>query len=70
MPRKDDTARRELRELLTKVRDQLDGPPLSPALVLTLRALLGMLGEQDLGKRRLIRDDISVYLAETWGEQR
>jgi nitrate/nitrite-specific signal transduction histidine kinase len=69
LAKQDDTARRDLRELLTMLRDQLSMPPLSPALRTALEAILRMLGEQDLGKRVVMRDQISAYLAETWGEQ-
>jgi hypothetical protein len=69
LAKQDDTARRELRELLTMLRDQLSMPPLSPAFVVAMEAILRMLGEQDLGKRMAVRDQISAYLAETWGEQ-
>jgi hypothetical protein len=68
MPKDDDIARRDLRELLTMLRDLLDGPPLSVKFRLTIEALLDMLGEQDLDKRLATRDRISAYLAETWGE--
>jgi hypothetical protein len=68
MPKDDDIARRELRELLAGVRDLLDGPPLSVKFQLTMEALLDLLGEQDLDKRLATRDRISAYLAETWSE--
>ena len=67
-PGPDQTAHRELRELLVALRDLLDGPPLSVRFRLTMEALLDMLGEQDLGKRLATRDHLSAYLAETWGE--
>jgi len=68
MANPNDIARRDLRELLTMLRDQLGMPPLSPAFVVALKAILNMLGEQDLGKRLAVREQISAYLAETWGE--
>jgi hypothetical protein len=68
LAKQDDTARRDLRELLTMLRDQLSMPPLSPSFVVVLKAILNMLGEQDLDKRLAIRERISAYLAETWGE--
>jgi hypothetical protein len=68
MPNSDDIARRDLRELLTMLRDGLDQPPLSVKFRLTMEAVLDLLGEQDLGKRLAARERISAYLAETWGE--
>jgi hypothetical protein len=68
MPKDDDIARRELRELLIGVRELLEGPPLSVKFRLAMEAMLDMLGEQDLGKRLAMREQISAYLAETWGE--
>jgi hypothetical protein len=68
MPNSDDIARRDLRELLTMLRDGLDQPPLSVKLRLAMEAVLDLLGEQDLGKRLAARDHLSAYLAETWGE--
>ena len=68
MPKDDDIARRDLRELLTMLRDALDQPPLSARFRLTMEAVLDMLGEQDLGKRLAAREHISAYLVETWGE--
>jgi hypothetical protein len=68
LAKQDDTARRELRELLVMVRDALDQPPLSVKFRLTMEAVLDMLGEQDLAKRLAAREHISAYLAETWGE--
>jgi hypothetical protein len=68
MPKSDDIARRDLRELLTMLRDGLDQPPLSVKLRLTMEAVLDLLGEQDLSKRLATREHISAYLAEMWGE--
>jgi hypothetical protein len=68
MPNSDDIARRDLRELLTMVRDALDQPPLSVKFRLTMEAVLDMLGEQDLDKRLAAREHLSAYLAETWGQ--
>jgi hypothetical protein len=58
MPKDDDSARRELRELLTTLRDGLDQPPLSVRFRLTMEAVLDLLGEQDLGKRLAAREHI------------
>ena len=68
MPNSDDIARRDLRELLTMLRDGLDQPPLSVKFRLTMEAVLDMLGEQDLDKRLAAREHLSAYLAETWGQ--
>jgi hypothetical protein len=68
MPNSDDIARRDLRELLTMLRDGLDQPPLSVKFRLTMEAVLDLLGEQDLGKRLAAREHISAYLAGTWGK--
>jgi hypothetical protein len=68
MPKDDDIVRRDLRELLVLLRDQLDQPPLSAKFRLTMEAVLDLLGEQDLGKRLAAREHLSAYLAETWGE--
>ena len=68
MPNSDDIARRDLRELLTMLRDGLDQPLLSVKFRLTMEAVLDMLGEQDLDKRLAAREHLSAYLAETWGQ--
>ena len=68
MPKDDDIARRELRELLVMLRDGLDQPPLSVKFRLAMEAVLDLLGEQNLGKRLAARKHISAYLAGTWGE--
>jgi hypothetical protein len=68
MPNSDDIARRDLRELLTMLRDGLEQPPLSVKFRLTMEAVLDMLGEQDLDKRLAAREHLSAYLAETWGQ--
>jgi hypothetical protein len=69
MPKDDDIAQRDLRELLVMLRDGLSQPPLSAKFRLALEAVLDLLGEQDLGKRLAARERISAYLAETWGER-
>jgi hypothetical protein len=68
MPNSDDIAHRDLRDLLTMLRDGLDQPQLSVKLRLTMEAVLDLLGEQDLGKRMAMREQIQAHLAETWGE--
>jgi len=68
MPKDDDIARRDLRELLVMLRDLLDGPPLSVKFRLCMEAVMDLLGEQDLRKRLAAREHLSAYLAETWGE--
>jgi hypothetical protein len=68
MPKDDDIARRELRELLVMLRDGLDQPPLSVKFRLAMEAVLDLLGEENLGKRLAAREHISAYLAGTWGE--
>ncbi len=68
MPKQDDTARRELRELLTMLRDALGQPPLGTQLAAMAIRTIRLLAEQDLGKRLAMREQISAYLAETWGE--
>jgi len=64
----DDTARRELRDLLVMLRDALGQPPVGALLAAMAIRTIRMLAEQDLGKRMAMREQISAYLAETWGE--
>jgi hypothetical protein len=68
MPDPNDTVRRELRELLTMLRDLLDGPPLSAGFRLCMEAVMDLLAEQDLAKRLAAREQLIAYLVETWGE--
>jgi hypothetical protein len=68
MPKQDDTARHELRDLLVMLRDALGQPPLGALLAAMAIRTIRMLAEQDLGKRMAMRDQIQTYLAETWGE--
>jgi hypothetical protein len=70
MPKKDDTARQELRDLLVMLRDALGQPPVGALLAAMAIRTIRMLAEQDLGKRMAMREQISAYLAETWGEPR
>jgi hypothetical protein len=67
MPKPEDTARAETRELLVMVRDALGQPPLGAMLATTLIALVRLLAEQDLGKRLASRDRIDAMLAELDG---
>ena len=68
MAKQDDTARRELRDLLVMLRDALGQPPVGALLAAMAIRTIRMLAEQDLGKRMAMREQISAYLAETWGE--
>ena len=68
MAKQDDTARTELRELLVMLRDALGQPPVGALLAALAIRVIRMLAEQDLGKRLAMREQISAYLAETWGE--
>ena len=68
MAKQDDTARRELRNLLVMLRDALGQPPVGALLAAMAIRTIRMLAEQDLGKRMAVREQISAYLAETWGE--
>ena len=68
MPKQDDTARHELRDLLVMLRDALGQPPLGALRAAMAIRTIRMLAEQDLGKRMAMRDQIQTYLAETWGE--
>jgi hypothetical protein len=68
LPKQDDTARRELRDLLVMLRDALGQPPVGALLAAMAIRTIRMLAEQDLGKRMAMREQISAYLAETWGE--
>ena len=68
MPKDDDTARRELRDLLVMLRDALGQPPVGALLAAMAIRTIRMLAEQDLGKRLAMREQIQTYLAETWGE--
>ena len=65
MPKQDDIAPSDLRDLLVMLRDALGQPPLG-ALVAAMA--IRLLAEQDLGKRLAMREQIQAYLAETWGE--
>jgi hypothetical protein len=68
MPKQDDTARQELRDLLTMLRDALGQPPVGALLAALAIRTIRLLAEQDLGKRMAMREQIQAYLAETWGE--
>ena len=68
MAKEDDTARQELRDLLVMLRDALGQPPLGALLAAMAIRTIRILAEQDLGKRMAMRDQVSTYLAETWGE--
>ena len=68
MAKQDDTSRRELRDLLVMLRDALGQPPVGALLAAMAIRTIRMLAEQDLGKRMAVREQISAYLAETWGE--
>ena len=68
MAKQDDTARSELRDLLVMLRDALGQPPVGALLAAMAIRTIRMLAEQDLGKRMALREQISAYLAETWGE--
>jgi len=68
MPKQDDTARTDLRDLLVMLRDALGQPPLGALLAALAIRTIRMLAEQDLGKRMAMREQIQTYLAETWGE--
>jgi hypothetical protein len=68
LAKQDDTARSELRDLLVMLRDALGQPPVGALLAAMAIRTIRMLAEQDLGKRMALREQISAYLAETWGE--
>jgi hypothetical protein len=68
MPKQDDTARSELRDLLVMLRDALGQPPIGALLAALAIRVIRMLAEQDLGKRMAMREQIQAYLVETWGE--
>ena len=68
MPKQDDTARSDLRDLLVMLRDALGQPPVGALLAAMAIRTIRMLAEQDLGKRLAMREQIQTYLAETWGE--
>ena len=68
MAKQDDTSRRELRDLLVMLRDALGQPPVGALLAAMAIRIIRLLAEQDLGKRMAMREQISAYLAETWGE--
>ena len=68
MAKPDDTARRELRDLLVMLRDALGQPPVGALLAAMAIRVIRMLAEQDLGKRMAMREQIQTYLVETWGE--
>jgi hypothetical protein len=64
----DHTARGDLRDLLVMLRDALGQPPLGTLLAAMAIRTIRLLAEQDLGKRMAMREQISAYLVETWGE--
>jgi hypothetical protein len=68
MPKQDDTARHELRDLLVLLRDALGQPPVGALVAAMAIRTVRILAEHDLGKRMAMRKQISAYLAETWGE--
>jgi len=68
LAKQDDTARRELRDLLVMLRDALGQPPVGALLAAMAIRTIRMLAEQDLGKRMAMREQIQAYLVETWGE--
>jgi hypothetical protein len=68
LAKQDDTARSELRDLLVMLRDALGQPPVGALLAAMAIRTIRMLAEQDLGKRMALREQISAYLAEIWGE--
>lgn len=68
MPKPDDIARRELRDLLVMLRDALGQPPVGALLAALAIRTIRLLAEQDLGKRMAMREQIQTYLVETWGE--
>jgi hypothetical protein len=58
LAKQDDTARRELRDLLAMLRDALGQPPLGTLLAAMAIGTLRMLAEQDLGKRMAMREQM------------
>jgi hypothetical protein len=68
LAKRDDTPPSDLRDLLVMLRDALGQPPVGALLAAMAIRTIRMLAEQDLGKRMAMREQISAYLAETWGE--
>jgi len=68
LAKRDDTAPSDLRDLLVMLRDALGQPPVGALIAAMAIRTIRMLAEQDLGKRMAMREQISAYLAETWGE--
>ena len=68
MAKQDDTAPSDLRDLLVMLRDALGQPPLGALLAALAIRTIRLLGQQDLGKRLAMREQIQTYLIETWGE--
>jgi hypothetical protein len=66
--KQDDTAPRDLRDLLVAPRDALGQPPVGALLAAMAIRAIRLLSEQDLGKRIAMREQIQAYLVETWGE--
>jgi hypothetical protein len=64
MPREEDIARRDTRDLLVALRDQLSQPPLSVGMRRTVEAVMDLLGEQDIAKRLHLRVRIDDILAD------
>jgi hypothetical protein len=67
MPREEDIARQEARDLLVMLRDQLSQPPLPVGMRRTIEATMDLLGEGNIAKRVAARDRLEAMVAELDG---
>jgi hypothetical protein len=67
MPKDEDIARAETREVLVGLRDQLGMPPLPPGHRRAIEQVLDLLGEGNIDKRVAARDRLEAMLAELDG---
>jgi hypothetical protein len=67
MPRGEDSARLQTREVLVTLRDALGQPPLPAMQRVVIEGVLDLLGEGDVNKRVAARDRLDGMLAELDG---
>ena len=67
MPKPEDIARQETREVLVSLRAALGQPPLSVVMQRCIEGVMDLLAEQDLAKRAASRDRVDAMLAELDG---
>jgi hypothetical protein len=67
MPKPEDVARAETREVLVSLRDALGQPPLPTMMRLVIEGVLDLLGEGNIDKRLATRDRLDAVVAELDG---